>query len=76
MSKEQESTNNELMEEEILNQIEQDIRKQTIEEREDIIKQLKMIHSMDLDAISCKSLEDFMIWSEHRKDLLKHLNNK
>ena len=30
-------------------------------------KQLKEIHTMELDAISCKSIEDFVIWRDYRK---------
>ena len=30
-------------------------------------KQLKQVHMMELDAISCKSIEDFVIWRDHRK---------
>jgi hypothetical protein len=35
-------------------------------QREDI-KLLKNIHKLELDAISLKSLEDFMLWADNRK---------
>ena len=30
-------------------------------------RQLKQVHMMELDAISCKSIEDFVVWRDHRK---------
>ena len=30
-------------------------------------KQLKQVHMMELDAISCKSIEEFVLWRDHRK---------
>ena len=35
------------------------------------IKVLKESHEIMLDAISCMTLEAFMIWSEHRKTKVK-----
>ena len=35
-------------------------------------KQLKQVHMMELDAISCKSIEDFVLWRDHRKQRPKH----
>lgn len=32
--------------------------------------QLKQAHMMELDAISCKSIEDFVLWRDHRKQRL------
>jgi len=32
---------------------------------------VKNMHKLELDAISCKSLEEFMEWSESRKALIK-----
>jgi hypothetical protein len=35
------------------------------------IEQLKLVHQLELQAISCKSLEDFVRWSEHSRQSLK-----
>lgn len=44
------------------------------EQREEMVKELdliKRIHTLELDSISLKSLEEFIEWSEFRKNLIK-----
>lgn len=33
-------------------------------------KQLRTVHTMELDAVSCMSIEDFVVWRDHRKQRL------
>ena len=47
------------------------VRKDTIARYEEEMNLIKNIHKLELDAISCKSLEEFMEWSEFRKLLTK-----
>lgn len=47
-----------------------------LQEEREKINHLKKIHNMELDAISCKSLEDIIIWSSNRKDIINQLENK
>lgn len=35
-------------------------------------KQLKQVHMMELDAISCMSLEQYVAWRDHRKQRPNH----
>lgn len=35
-------------------------------------KQLKQVHMMELDAISCMSLEQYVDWRDYRKQRPKH----
>lgn len=35
-------------------------------------RQLKQVHMMELDAISCKSIEEFVVWRDQRKQRPSH----
>lgn len=67
---------------EILSQTEQECDKKWEEKALGNEKLLKDIHRLELDAISCMSLEKFMKWSDDRKEKSKTealqdlLNNK
>lgn len=41
-------------------------REEYVEKYENYIKYLKKIHSMELDALSLKSLKEFIIWKDNR----------
>ncbi len=47
------------------------IRKETLEEAQSLYLLMKTAHEMELDAISCKSLEEFVLWQDYRKTLKK-----
>ena len=48
-------------------QTERQKREEVVEEAEAREKQLKTIHTMELDAVSCMSIENFVVWRDYRK---------
>lgn len=47
------------------------IIEQKVKEKLESVENIKKIHEMELDAISLKSLEEFMVWSDNRKLITK-----
>jgi hypothetical protein len=45
-----------------------------IQSHEEDMRQLKLVHQMELDAISCKSIEQFVLWRDERKLRPKHVD--
>lgn len=46
-----------------------EILKAERQKREEMMRAERMRHTMELDAISIKSIDDFVLWADHRKDL-------
>jgi hypothetical protein len=50
-------------------------REEVVERAEAREKQLKTMHTMELDTVSCMSIEDFVVWRDHRKQRPTQPNN-
>lgn len=53
----------------------QDYHNHIVEKAEEDLKLLKKVHKIELDAIALKSLEEFIKWSENRKQSLQDTNS-
>lgn len=53
-----------------------DYHNHIVEKFNEDLKLLKKMHKIELDTIALKSIEEFIKWSEHRKQFLQDTNPK